>query len=71
VGGAGRIDGESVIADVLRDFPETIEVFARFGMACQGCTGAERDTVAEGAATHGATLSRLLDALNACVSQPG
>lgn len=59
------VTADSLIEEVVQRLPRSAEVFARFGMDCQGCTAAERETVGQGAERHGANLTRLLATLNA------
>lgn len=61
-----QITKDSLIAEVLREHPECIEVFDRHGMPCQNCMGAATGTVAEGAMMHDVDVDVLLAELAAC-----
>ncbi|MDA8122447.1 MAG: DUF1858 domain-containing protein [Deltaproteobacteria bacterium] len=52
------------IEDVLRKFPQTIPVFARFGVDCAGCQLSEFENLEHGAKVHGIDLEALLASLN-------
>ena len=56
------------IEEVVQQFPETIQVFSRFGVGCLGCSAAQYDNVEQGAAIHGLDTDQLLQELNACIA---
>lgn len=55
---------DSKIIDVLRQHPETAEVFERFGMGCIGCMGMISETIENGAKMHQISIEMLLNELN-------
>lgn len=57
------------IADVVRQHPETVLVFLSHGLMCLGCAGAQTESIAEGAETHGIDLPVLMQDLNAAVAE--
>ena len=57
------------IEDVLRKFPQTIPVFARFGIDCAGCQLSEFENLEHGAKVHGIDLEALLASLNESLKQ--
>jgi len=63
-----RITAEMKIESVVRQFPETIGVFSRYGVGCVGCCAAEHDDIAYGARVHGVNLDQLLRELNETVT---
>lgn len=58
------INKDSKIIDVLRQYPEAIEVFERFGMGCIGCMGMVEETIDDGAKMHHLPVEKLVDELN-------
>lgn len=62
--GKGRITKEMSIQDVVVNYPETVEVFAGFGMGCIGCAAAKFENIEQAAQVHGIDLKKLLDSLN-------
>ncbi len=58
------IDKDMKIEDVLRKYPQTIPVFARFGIDCAGCQLSEFENIEHGAKVHGIDLAELLRQLN-------
>ena len=59
-----KINKEDIIADVLKEYPETAEVFKKFGMHCLGCPTATGESIEEAAGVHGLEVSEMLEALN-------
>ncbi|OFX14487.1 MAG: hypothetical protein A2Z18_05210 [Armatimonadetes bacterium RBG_16_58_9] len=66
-----EITKESIIADVLREHPECIEVFDRHHMPCRTCMGASVGTLAEGAMMHDLDLDTILAELRECCARSG
>ncbi|MBI4572755.1 MAG: DUF1858 domain-containing protein [candidate division NC10 bacterium] len=63
-----QITREMTIQEVVQQFPETIQVFSRYGVGCVGCSAAQYDNVGQGAAIHGLDTDQLLHELNACIA---
>lgn len=72
---SGRADGRATmrihkdmkIEDVLRNFPQTIPVFRRFGIDCAECQLSQYENVEHGARVHRIDLEALLAGLNESV----
>ncbi len=62
-----KITKDMNITEVVRNYPETIEVFLYAGMGCFGCHVAQFETVEQGATAHGIDVDALVDALNEVV----
>ena len=58
------ITKDSSIQDIVADCPESVEVFAQYGLGCIGCAMASYETLEQGAAAHGINIDELLKALN-------
>ncbi len=59
-----KITNEMSIIDIAQNYPETLEVFAKFGLGCIGCAAARYENVEAGARVHGIDPDELLNALN-------
>ena len=62
-----KITKEMGIMSAVDSYPETIDVFQRFGMHCFGCMAARFENIEEGAVAHGIDVDSLIDALNEAV----
>lgn len=58
------ITAESVIADIIRIYPQTIPVLRGFGMGCLGCPSATGEALEKAAGIHGLDVQELVTALN-------
>lgn len=58
---------EMTIGDVVRNYPESVEVLSGFGLGCVGCPSAQAETVEEACGVHGLNVEELVKALNEAV----
>lgn len=58
------ITREMIIADIIREHPETLAVFKRYNLDCYECQIADLETIEHGAGVHKVGIDELLDALN-------
>jgi len=63
------IHKDMLILDILRQYPQTKEVFACHAMPCDRCMGAVDGTLAEGARMHGVPLSALMKELEEAIGK--
>lgn len=64
-----RITGETIIADSIGEYPETLKVYDKYNLRCPTCGGSASDTIADIAWNHGVKLEDLLRDLNAVVAE--
>lgn len=60
---------EMSIIDVVRSYPESLEVFARFGLGCIGCAAAKFENLEAGAKVHGIDPDELVAEINRVINQ--
>ncbi|MGH4119102.1 DUF1858 domain-containing protein [Clostridium sp.] len=60
-----KITKDMTIGEVVRQFPESVEILMGFGMGCVGCPSAQAETLEEAAMVHGLNIEELMTALNA------
>lgn len=65
-----QITKEMTIMEVVNQFPQTIKVFYSHGLFCIGCSVAYRETVEQGAMTHGLEVGPLVAKLNESLKEP-
>ena len=58
-----------IIGHVLREYPETAEVFLSLGMHCLGCPSATMESVEGAAITHGKDPDELVEELNRVIGE--
>lgn len=64
-----KITKEMTIGEVVRNYPETIQVLGSFGMGCVGCPSAQLETLEEACQVHAMQTDALIQALNAAIKQ--
>lgn len=62
-----KILKDMTIGEVVRNYPESIEVLMDFGMGCVGCPSAQAETIEEASKVHDMDVNQLIDALNKAV----
>jgi hybrid cluster-associated redox disulfide protein len=62
-----KITKDMGITETVQKYPETIEVFMRFGMGCIGCAAASFESIEEGALVHGIDPDEIIAKLNEAV----
>ncbi len=63
------ITKDMTIGDVMREHPETIAVFKRFGLNCHDCQIADIEEVEHGAGVHQVDIDQLLGELNKAIEE--
>lgn len=63
-----KITKDMGIMDIVQAYPETIEVFQKFGMGCIGCAAARFENLEAGAKVHGIDIDAMVAAMNEVVA---
>ena len=58
------INRETIISEILTNFPEAMPKFQELGMHCLGCPSARGETVAQACEVHGADADELVRKIN-------
>lgn len=66
---AEKITKEMSIIDVVQNYPQTLEVFQKFGLGCIGCAAARFENLEAGAKVHGIDPEEMVAALNAAIEE--
>ncbi len=64
-----KISKDMGIIDVIQSYPETIEVFQKYGFGCIGCAAARFENLEAGAKVHGIDVNKMVEDLNAAITQ--
>lgn len=64
-----RIKKEDNITEVIQKYPQTYEVFAKYGIGCVGCMLAAYETIEQGIAAHGIDVDEFMKDLNAAIGE--
>ena len=64
-----KITKHMMLGDVVQQYPETVEIFMRYGLHCVGCHVAAFENIEQGAMAHGIEdVDALVKDLNTAVS---
>lgn len=55
------------VGQVLRLYPQTVQVFLELGMHCLGCPSSTMESIEGAAITHGRNVGALIEQLNNAV----
>ena len=64
-----KITKDMGIMDIVTGYPETLEVFAKYGMGCIGCAAARFENLEAGARVHGIDVDEMVDAMNKLIEK--
>lgn len=64
-----KITKDMGIMDIVTKHPETLEVFAKFGMGCIGCAAARFENLDAGARVHGIDVDEMVNAMNEIIEK--
>ena len=62
-----KITKDMKIEEVIKKYPETTEVFAKYGFHCIGCFAASFESIEQGAEAHGIDVNELIEDLNKAI----
>ena len=63
-----KVTKEMSIIDVVQEHPESLEVFAKYGLGCIGCAAARFENLEAGAKVHGVDPQVMVDEINALIA---
>ncbi len=62
------ITKDMIIADIIREHPQTLQVFKRYNLDCYECQIADLETLEHGAGVHKVNIDDLLASLNSLIA---
>lgn len=62
-----KVTKEMSIIDIVQQYPQSIEVFARHGLGCIGCAAARFENLEAGARVHGIDPDMLVAEINEAI----
>ncbi len=63
----GKITKDMGLIEIVQQYPQTIEVFQRYGLGCIGCAAARFENLEAGAKVHGIDPEKMVEDLNAVI----
>ena len=65
----GKVTKDMGILDIVQSYPESLEVFQRYGMGCIGCAAARFENLEAGAKVHGIDPDQMVADINALIEE--
>jgi hybrid cluster-associated redox disulfide protein len=62
---AELVTKEMSILDIVQKYPQSLEVFAKYGLGCIGCAAARFENLEAGAKVHGFDPDEMIAEINA------
>ncbi len=63
----GKITKDMGLIEIVQAYPQTIEVFKKYGLGCIGCAAARFENLEAGAKVHGIDPDKMVEDLNAVI----
>lgn len=62
-----KITKDMGLIEIVQAYPQTIEVFKKYGLGCIGCAAARFENLEAGAKVHGIDPDKMVEDLNAVI----
>jgi len=64
-----KVTKDMSIIDIVQNHPETLEIFAKYGMGCIGCAAAKFENLEAGAKVHGFDADAMVAEINELIGE--
>jgi len=64
-----KITKDMSIIEIVQKYPQSIEVFAKYGLGCVGCAAARFENLEAGARVHSIDPEALVNEINAAINK--
>lgn len=64
-----KVTKEMNILEIVQNYPESLEVFAKYGLGCIGCAAARFENLEAGAKVHGFDPEEMVAEINALLGE--
>jgi hybrid cluster-associated redox disulfide protein len=62
-----KVTKEMGLIEIVQNYPEALEVFAKYGLGCVGCAAAKFENLEAGAKVHGIDPDVMVEEINALI----
>lgn len=63
------VNGQTLIGEIVTQYPEAIEILLSIGMHCLGCPASRNESLEEACMVHGIPAEQVIDAINAKIAE--
>jgi len=64
-----KVTKDMSIIDIVQQHPESLEIFAKYGMGCIGCAAAKFENLEAGAKVHGFDADQMVADINELIGE--
>ena len=64
-----KITKDMGLIDIIQSYPETVEIFQKYGFGCLGCAAARFENLEAGAKVHGVDPDKMVEEMNALIAK--
>ena len=64
---SGKVTKEMGIIEIVQNYPQALEVFAKYGLGCIGCAAARFENLEACAKVHGVDPEQMVAEINALI----
>lgn len=64
-----KVTKDMSILDIVQKYPQSLEVFAKYGLGCIGCAAARFENLEAGAKVHGFDPDEMIAEINALLEE--
>ncbi|MBR0463931.1 MAG: DUF1858 domain-containing protein [Clostridia bacterium] len=62
------VNEQTLVGQIVRNYPETIEILLGIGMHCLGCPASQAESLADACAVHGIDPAPVVEQLNQVIA---
>lgn len=66
---ADKVTKDMSILDIVQKYPQSLEIFAKYGLGCIGCAAARFENLEAGAKVHGFDPDEMIAEINALLEE--
>ncbi len=64
-----KVTKDMSIIDIVQQYPQSLEVFAKYGLGCVGCAAARFENLEAGAKVHGFDPDEMVAEINSLIGE--
>ena len=64
-----KVTGETLVGQIVREYPEAAPVLMSIGMHCLGCPASQMESLADAAMVHGYKPEDVVNAVNEAIAK--
>ena len=65
----GKVTKDMGIIEIVQNYPESLEVFAKYGLGCIGCAAERFENLEAGAKVHGVDPEQMVAEINELIEK--